>query len=168
MYCPRAPERRKFFVDFPARHVDHQAQMETHFEAALPCGWIAFRGLSHRPPSCTPFTSSSTSRSRAVPRSSLPRMTPRWSITYTVGQPMTFQRVAIGPSLLPPSHQLRQVICSFAMTLLSSSRPVSLLMPTRANGLPSRRLTSDRSCGYMPRQGGHQCPQKCSTTTLPL
>ena len=33
---------------------------------------------------------------------------------------------------------------------------LSLLMPIRANGLPSSLFTSDRSCGYMPRQGGHQ------------
>ena len=39
--------------------------------------------------------------------------------------------------------------------------------PELTNGLPSNRFTSDRSCGYMARQGGHQCPQKSRTTTFP-
>ena len=44
----------------------------------------------------------------------------------------------------------------------------SLLTPSRTNGLPSIFFTSDRSCGYMARQGPHQSPQKSTTTTLPL
>ena len=35
------------------------------------------------------------------------------------------------------------------------------------NGLSESCFTSDRSCGYMARQGGHQSPQKSSMTTLP-
>ena len=73
----------------------------------------------------------------------------------------------MGPLVSPPSHHDRQVIFSFSITFLSFSLSASLLTPSRANGLSSRRFTSDRSCGYMARQGPHQLPQKSSTTTFP-
>ena len=73
----------------------------------------------------------------------------------------------IGPPVLPPFQKERQVICSSFSVSLSLLRSSSLLTPTRAKGLPASRFTSDRSCGYMARQGGHQLPQKSSTTTLP-
>ena len=82
-------------------------------------------------------------------------------------RPSRRRAMAIGPPVLPPSNQDGQVICSLAIAACSSSRFLSLLMPTRANGLPSSLFTSDRSCGYMSRQGGHQSPQKSRTTTLP-
>jgi hypothetical protein len=44
----------------------------------------------------------------------------------------------------------------------------SLLTPIKANGLSLRLVTSDLSCGYMARQGGHQSPQKPSITHLAL
>src|SRR5919197_2264227 len=85
-----------------------------------------------------------------------------------VGHPETFHLVAIGPSVPPPSQNDRQVILSFFITALSASRSLSLLTPSSANGLPSYFFTSDRSCGYMARQGPHQWPQKSRTTTFPL
>src|SRR5687767_1529893 len=83
-----------------------------------------------------------------------------------VGQPLTFHALAMGPLVLPPSHQERQVMFSFFMTSRSRSLG-SELMPSSANGLFSSLFTSDRSCGYMARQGPHQSPQKSSTTTFP-
>src|ERR1041385_140213 len=83
-----------------------------------------------------------------------------------VGQPMTFHLLAMGPLVLPPSHQERQVMFSFLRTCLSFDFS-SLLTPISANGFPSSRFTSDRSCGYMARQGPHQSPQKSITRTLP-
>src|SRR5438067_12170579 len=74
----------------------------------------------------------------------------------------------MGPSVLPPSHQERQVSWFLSLTFFTSSRLSSELTPSRAKGLSASFFTSDRSCGYMARQGPHQCPQKSSRTTLPL
>src|SRR5438132_5969793 len=93
-------------------------------------------------------------------------MTPLASNTYTVGQLCTFHWVEIGP-LVPLFQNDRQVMFSSFIRCLMCSRSVSLLTPTRTKGLPSRRFTSDRSCGYMARQGPHQSPQKSSVTTFP-
>ena len=82
----------------------------------------------------------------------------------------------IGPSCTGMDHQGRIVWCadndrqvmrSFSRIGLRASRSGSELTPTRANGLPSSFFTSDRSCGYMARHGGHQFPQKSSKTTFP-
>ena len=54
------------------------------------------------------------------------------------------------------------------LTFRSASRFRSLFIPINANGLSFSLFTSDRSCGYIARQGGHQSPQKSRTTTLPL
>ena len=43
----------------------------------------------------------------------------------------------------------------------------SLFTPMSANGLSFNLATSDRSWGYIARQGPHQWPQKSRTTTLP-
>jgi len=80
----------------------------------------------------------------------------------------TAQRVEMGPEVLPPFQKERQVMFSFSIAFFKSALSRSLLTPTRENGLPSSLLTSDRSCGYMARQGGHQFPQKSSSTTFPL
>src|SRR4030095_6066278 len=96
------------------------------------------------------------------------RMTPLASIKYSVGQPLTLQALEIGPCVPPaPFQNERQVICSLASLRLRAARSRSLLTPMSANGLLSSFLTSDRSCGYMARQGPHQCPQKSRSTTLP-
>src|SRR4029450_3401440 len=95
------------------------------------------------------------------------RMTPLASRMKRPGQLLTFHVSAIGPAVLPPSHQLRQVRSSFITVFLSASRSLSLLTPSSAKGFPARRFTSDRSCGYISRQPPHQSPQKSSSTTLP-
>jgi hypothetical protein len=56
---------------------------------------------------------------------------------------------------------------SFSRTFLRASRSVSLLTPMMAKGWFLYFSTSDRSCGYMARQGPHQLPQKSSRTTFP-
>src|SRR2546430_625280 len=94
------------------------------------------------------------------------RITPLDSMTYTAENADTFHLVVIGPAR-PPSHHDRHVISSSCMCLRSACRSVSLLTPRRANGMPSNRLTSDRSWGYIARQGPYHDPQKWSTTTLP-
>ena len=66
-----------------------------------------------------------------------------------------------------PFQKERQVICSFSKTAFSAFRSGSEFTPTNAKGLSSSFFTSDRSCGYMARQGPHQFPQKSSKTTLP-
>src|SRR5215510_2277564 len=72
----------------------------------------------------------------------------------------------MGPDVLPPSQKNGQVICSrfIASRILGFG---SLLMPRSVKGDFSIRFTSDRSCGYMALQGGHQSPKKSSTTILP-
>src|SRR6516162_6116785 len=95
------------------------------------------------------------------------RITPLPSMIQRDGQPVTPHFDEIGPPVPPPFQNDRQVMCSLARTFFSSSRSWSLLTPIRANGLPSRRFTSDRSCSYMARQGPHQFPQKSSSTTFP-
>src|SRR5262245_49673142 len=71
----------------------------------------------------------------------------------------------IGPSR--PSENDRQVIVFFSSHFLRAWRSESRLTPTRANGLPSSRFTSDRSCGTMAMHAPHHSAQKSSTTTFP-
>ena len=118
------------------------------------------------PASCN---NSSINRSSVSPLgapSNFLRMTPLASMRTSVGKARMVHDVAIGPLVLP-SRNDRQVRFSDRTASLTVSLLGSLLTPTRANGLPSSFFTSDRSCGYMARQGGHQCPQKSSSTTLP-
>ncbi len=86
-----------------------------------------------------------------------------------VGQPVTPHLVEMGP-LVPsrPFQKLRQVSSYSTRTFLRVSRSASLFTPIRANGWSFSLFTSDRSCGYMARHGGHQSPQKSMTTTFPL
>src|SRR5579883_1139928 len=79
-------------------------------------------------------------------------------------------RRAIGPGVLalpPPSHHDREVMCSTFIRSLSLSLSPSLLTPSRTNGRPRIRSTSDRSSAYRSRQDPHQSAQKEMRTTLP-
>src|SRR5260370_18963945 len=85
-----------------------------------------------------------------------------------VGQECTFHFLDRGPfAPSGPFHQERQVICSFSIALRSSAALVSLLTPSRTNGLSASRLTRARSCGYRSRLEALQFPQKSITVTFP-
>src|SRR5947208_1499244 len=67
-----------------------------------------------------------------------------------------------------PANQCAHGIGSFStksLTVLASSSALTL---TNTNGFSACFLTSSRSCGIIPRHGGHHVAQKSSTTTLPL
>src|SRR5262249_44795428 len=82
------------------------------------------------------------------------------------GQASTFHLSAIAPSVpRGPFQNDRQVIRSRCRSGLIASRFGSLLTPIKAKGLFANFFTSDRSCGYMARHGGHQFPQKSGLTT---
>ena len=56
---------------------------------------------------------------------------------------------------------------SSAIAFFTVSRLPSLFTPRITKGWFLYCFTSDRSCGYMARQGPHQWPQKSRNTTLP-
>ena len=81
---------------------------------------------------------------------------------------------ALGPDAAPMVSEVkastggRKLIVPLFRT---GRRPSGFYGQATANvkrrGSFSSLLTSDRSCGYMARHGGHQSPQKSSTTTWP-